>query len=341
MNSTSSDSSLVAARLARMESVFYRDPQPDESIDVQELLRTLWHGRWLILSITVLSAVIAVGTAWWLPNQYKAAAVFMPSYSSSSASSLARLAGQFGGLASLAGINLGQQNDSERKVTAAIELVNSWGFQEDFIRQNQLEVAIFAARGWDRRSNQLIIDPDLYDVQNKRWVRDFNPAKGQTAEPSGWELHEKMRKRVTISQDKKTELVMLTVEFYSPLLAKEWAEQLAAAVNKHIQEQDRIEAEKAIAYLEGKLAQTTLVEMKTVLARLIEEQTKNLMLARVSDEYVLRTLSPAKVPFKKSKPQRAVICVLGTVGGAFLATLGWLIWSMYRRSLPGTRPASP
>jgi uncharacterized protein involved in exopolysaccharide biosynthesis len=339
MNSSPSDPSVVAARLARMESAVYGTAPEEDKIDLQDLLRTLWQGRWLILTVTVLSAVVALVVSVRLPNQYKATAVFMPAYSSG-ASSLSRLAGEFGGLASLAGLSLGGQNESERKVTAAIELVKSWGFQEQFIRDNKLEVAVFAARGWDRSSNQLLIDPSLYDTGRAQWVRSFNPAKGQSAEPSGWELYEKMMKRITISQDKKTDLVTLSVEFYSPLMAKRWADLLVAAVNKHIQEQDRIEAEKSIKYLEEKIAQTSLVEIKTVLSRLIEEQTKNLMLARVSDEYVLRTLSPAKVPEKKSKPQRAIICAVSTLVGAFLATMGWLLWSMYRRTMQSWSAAS-
>ena len=335
MSSTSSDPSVVAARLARVESALYGMPPSEEKVDIHDLLRTLWQGKWLILTVTVLSGLAALIVSLNLSNQYKASGVFMTSNSAGGAGSLASLAGEFGGLAAMAGLSLGGQTESERKVTAAIELVKSWGFQEQFIRDNHIEVAVFAARGWDRATNQLVIDPKIYDVERKQWVRSFNPARGQTAEPSGWELYEKFMKRITINQDKKTDLVTLSVEFYSPLLAKEWADKIMMAVNKHIQEQDRIEAERSIKYLEEKMSQTTLVEMRTVLARLIEEQTKNLMLAHVSDEYVLRTLSPAKVPEKKSKPQRAIICIVATILGAFVATMGWLVWSMYRRTLPG------
>ena len=46
---------------------------------------------------------------------------------------------------------------------------------------------------------------------------------------------------------------------------------------------------------------------------MIEEQTKTLMLAEVSDEYVFKTISPAKVSEEKAKPKpkRALIVMLG------------------------------
>jgi LPS O-antigen subunit length determinant protein (WzzB/FepE family) len=122
-------------------------------------------------------------------------------------------------------------------------------------------------------------------------------------------------------------------------LTKEWVDKLVIAVNKYMQDQDRIEAEKSLRYLEDKMSQTNLLEMKTVLSRLIEEQTKNLMLARVSDEYVLRTLSPAKVPEEKSGPQRATICIGWTLAGCFVSAICCLLWATARRGYLGTYAA--
>ena len=45
------------------------------------------------------------------------------------------------------------------------------------------------------------------------------------------------------------------------------------------------------------------------------------MLAQVRPEYVFKTIDPAVVPEKKSKPQRALICVLGTLLGGMFAVV--------------------
>lgn len=312
----------LGARLERIEMAMV-GTVPANEIDLREVYRTLWSGKWFIAGVTAISAVVSVAVALWLPNEYKATAVFTPA-STSSTSSLSRLAGQFGGLAALAGVNLGA-NSSGDKTVVAMELIKSWGFLEQFIRDNQIEVAVFAARGWHRVNNSLVINSDLYDVTKTKWVRKFEQAEGKTAAPSGWELYQGFVDRISISQDKKTNLISLSVEFYSPYLAKEWVEELATAVNKHIQAQDRQESVRSIQYLQEKLAQTNLTEMKLVFSRLIEEQTKNLMLADVSEEYVLKTLSAAKVPEEKSKPRRAILCVLGTFMGGLFGAIAW-VW---------------
>jgi uncharacterized protein involved in exopolysaccharide biosynthesis len=62
-----------------------------------------------------------------------------------------------------------------------------------------------------------------------------------------------------------------------------------------------------------------------VFYQLIEEQTKTLMLAEVSGEYVFKTISEAKVAEEKSKPKRALISILGAFLGGMLSLVVVLI----------------
>jgi len=78
----------------------------DDDIDLRELWNAIWVGKWLILAITILFTIGSVLYALSVPDEYKSTVLLAPA-SSSSSSSLSKLAGQFGGLASLAGINLG------------------------------------------------------------------------------------------------------------------------------------------------------------------------------------------------------------------------------------------
>jgi LPS O-antigen subunit length determinant protein (WzzB/FepE family) len=65
---------------------------------------------------------------------------------------------------------------------------------------------------------------------------------------------------------------------------------------------------------------------------LIEEQTKNMMLTKVSPEYVLKTIDPAQVPDIKAGPKRALIVVLGTfVGGVFSVLIVLIRYFSYKR----------
>jgi len=295
----------------------------EQEIDIRELWNILWAGKWLIIAITTVFSIGALLYALWIPNEYKSTVLLAPA-SPGGSSSLSKLAGQFGGLASLAGINL-SGGGAEDKSVVAREIIKTWGFLEKFIIVNNIQVEVFAAEGWDRSTNELIINSDLYDVENKKWVRDFDPSKGQKVNPGSWELFEKLKDRISISLNETNGLISLSVEYYSPTIARQWTDKLVKAINAHIQKQDRDVAIKSIAYLNEKIRETNIANMQSVFYQLIEEQTKALMLAEVSDEYVFKTLSPAKVAEEEAKPKRALITLIGLILGVMISFMLLLI----------------
>jgi len=287
----------------------------DDEIDLRELFSVLWNGKKLIIGITAIFALVSVFYALSIPNQYRATALVSPAQGSGGG--LSGALGQLGGLASLAGVSIGGGESSEAQV--AQEIMRSRGFIEEFISENNLAVEVFAAEGWDMGSNQLEINSDIYDVDSLLWVRDA-PA-GKTAEPSGWELFKKFSGMFSISEDKKTGMVSISVEYFSPELAKEWVDRLVIGINQHMQSRKLEKVNINIQYLEAQIQKTSIAEMREVFYTIIEEQIKSKMLAEASPEYAFVTVSPAMVPEEKSQPKRALICILGTLLGGMLATL--------------------
>lgn len=294
---------------------YYPQPQyQEDEIDIRELFSIIWKGKWLIIAITFVFAIGSAAYALWLPNEYKATALVQPN-ESGSGGKLASLAGQFGGLASLAGINLGAGESSDAVI--AMEILKSWGFAEQFINKHDLAVPLFATKGWSQSTNELVVDEDLYDTQQNKWIREA--PKGKAVKPTSWELYEKFKERVNVNQDKGTGLVSISVTHYSPLIAKQWADWLVQDINQHMKERALKEANESIKYLEEQISQTSVAEIRTVFSELIQEQHKTRMLAQVSDEYVFKTISEAKAPEKKDKPKRALIVILGMFLGGFLS----------------------
>ena len=287
----------------------------DDEIDLRELFSVLWNGKKLIIGITAIFALVSVFYALSIPNQYRATALVSPA--EGSGGGLSGALGQLGGLASLAGVSIGGGESSEAQV--AQEIMRSRGFIEEFISENNLAVEVFAAEGWDMGSNQLEINSDIYDVDSLLWVRDA-PA-GKTAEPSGWELFKNFSGMFSVSEDKKTGMVSISVEYFSPELAKEWVDRLVIGINQHMQSRKLEKVNINIQYLEAQIQKTSIAEMREVFYTIIEEQIKSKMLAEASPEYAFVTVSPAMVPEEKSQPKRALICILGTLLGGMLATL--------------------
>ncbi|MGB2154933.1 MAG: Wzz/FepE/Etk N-terminal domain-containing protein [Porticoccaceae bacterium] len=299
--------------------------QYDDEIDLRELFSVLWAGKKLIVGITAIFALVAVFYALSIPNQYRATAIVSPAQDSGGG--LSGALGQLGGLASLAGVSIGGGESSEAQV--AQEIMRSRGFIEEFISENNLAVEVFAAEGWDMASNQLDINSDLYDIGSSQWVRDI-PA-GKALIPSGWELFEKFSDMFSVSEDKKTGMVSISVEYFSPQLAKEWVDRLVIGINQHMQSRKLEKVNINIQYLEAQIEKTSIAEMREVFYTIIEEQIKSKMLAEASPEYAFVTVSPAMVPEEKSQPKRALICILGTLLGGMLSVL-WVLVRHYTRS---------
>jgi uncharacterized protein involved in exopolysaccharide biosynthesis len=291
----------------------------DDEIRLRELFRTLWSGRWLIGGITFAAAVIAVVVTLMMPNIYRAEALLAPN-DQQGIGGLSALAAQYGGLASLAGINLG--SGSADKTALGLEVLKSRKFISEFIERHDILVPLMAAEDWDAKSGELKIDPKVYDLATDRWVRDVRPPR--KANPSLQEAHKVFMEILSVSQDRKSGFVTIAVAHYSPTVAKQWVDWLVEDINSSIMQQDVAEAEQAIAYLNEQIESTSLADLQNVFFKLIEEQTKTVMLANVSPEYMLRTLDPAVIPEIKSRPSRALICVLGTLLGGMLSVLG--VW---------------
>jgi uncharacterized protein involved in exopolysaccharide biosynthesis len=312
-----SEAQLLTQQLS--QQLAFQNNSEDE-IDLAELWRAIWSGKLLIIVISFVFAVSSIFFALSKPDVYKASILLSPA-SSDSAGGMGALAGQFGGLASLAGISLG--GGGTDKTALALEIIKSRAFLEKFIIKHDLLVPLMASQEWDRINDVLIFDDKVYDAINSKWIREVSFPK--TVVPTQWEAYQKFLKLISVSQDKTTSLVTIDIEFFSPHVAKKWLEWLVADVNDFMREQDESEAQSSIDYLTKQLEKTEVSAMETVFYQLIEEQTKNMMLTKVSAEYVLKTIDPAQVPEKKAGPKRALIVVLGTMLGGILSVLIVLI----------------
>lgn len=298
-----------------------------DEIDLVELWSVLLRGKWVIFASTLVFAIVSVVYALSLPNIYRSEVLLAPA-EENSGGGLAGMAGKLGGLASLAGVQLG--GGGSDKTTLAIEVLKSREFISVFIEKHELLVSLMASEGWSRAKNELIIDSGIYDVESSTWVRKPVPPRG--AEPSLQEAHKVFSKLLSVSQDNETSFVSIGLEHYSPFLVKAWVDSLVRDINEEIKSRDVAEAKKSIAYLTEQLNKTAVADMRAVFFDLIEEQMKTVMFAEVRDEYVFKTIDSAIVPELKAKPRKALICVMGLLLGGMLSVVYVLIRHFLGRS---------
>ncbi|MFN4056221.1 MAG: Wzz/FepE/Etk N-terminal domain-containing protein [Alishewanella aestuarii] len=286
----------------------------NDEIGLAELFDIIWRGKWLVLAFSVIFAAGSVYYALQLPNIYRAETILSPLGKDGGI----QLPGQLSGLASLAGVNLGGLSKGDN-TNLALEVMVSREFLSRFIEKHQLLVPLIAAEGWDPDTDSLILDPEKYNLDTQQWVR--KPSAYQQVVPTAWEAVKVFKERFTLTRDKASGMVKLTLEHVSPTLAAEWLNKLVHDINEEMRQREMAEAQRSIDYLTEQVRNTVLTDLRTTLFSLIEEQTQTLMLANVRDEYMFRTVDPAVMPEERFKPRRSIIAILGTFGGAFLALL--------------------
>ncbi|HHF2878636.1 Wzz/FepE/Etk N-terminal domain-containing protein [Vibrio chemaguriensis] len=285
-----------------------------KEIDLRELVINLWKGKFIILVVTVLFGVASIIYALSLPNIYKADTLLAPAETSSSGG-LSKIAGQLGGLATLAGVSLGGSESSQTDL--AIQVLTSRKFINNFISSHGLLVPLMAVKGWDMEKNTLILDNEVYDSESSTWIRQPDGMRGPI--PTAQEAYEIFIKDIIkVSENKDSGLYTISISHNSPFIAQQWLLWLIDDLNNVMRERTIAETSKNLEYLNLQLEKTSVADMQSTFYKLIEEQTKSLMLAEVQEEFVFKMIDPPVIPEVKAEPKRALICILGTLlGGIF------------------------
>ena len=224
------------------------------------------------------------------------------------------LSERYGGFASLAGISLDDQ--SSNSIEIAKEVIQSRKFISNFIEKNDLLVPLMAAKGWDETSNILIINEKIYDTSSNMWMRDVKPPL--KSEHSLQEAYKYWIDDVfSMSENRYNGFIKYSIEHYSPHFTKEVAELLISELNTTMRDNDIMEADLAIEYMNSELENTNSEELRSLFFDLIQTKIEVKMLAFSRPEYIFKTIDPPIVPEKKSSPNRAFICITLTLLGFF------------------------
>lgn len=211
---------------------------------------------------------------------------------------LSSFGSQLGGLSSLASFGISSQ-DSRKNVNIAT--LTSRVFLEDFITTENLSTEMLA-----RSSYTPSTVPD-------------------------WYLYKTLRDKINISEDLKTGLVTLSVDWYEPSIASDWANKLVSSINNKIRLQDIEEAKQNISFLEKEIQKTKLTEVQKLMYSIMQKQTETMMLANVKKEYAFKVINPAYPPELRFFPQRKLIVIVGTILGGLGIFLAIFVFEFIKR----------
>ena len=266
----------------------------EEEIRLADLWNIVWSGKWRIIGVTFMFALLSVVYAILATEWFRAEVLLAPAEERN----VSPLQSQLGGIAALAGVSIGSGDSVE-----AVATLKSREFARGFIEEHGLLTLLFA---------------DAWDAANQRWLVD-DPRKQPDIRDAVRYFHEDI---LRVNEDRATGLVTLAIEWTDPVLAAEWASVLVNRLNSRMRERALEAAETNVTYLQQELAQTNVVTLQQAVGRLLESELQKLMLARGTQEFAFRIIDAAEPPKRRIRPKRTLVVIVGTLAGG----LAGLIW---------------
>jgi uncharacterized protein involved in exopolysaccharide biosynthesis len=264
---------------------------------------------WRSISTCVLvAAVLAIAYGVAAPKWYRAQTLIAPVPMDPSTSALGALDGEIGGLASLVGLDIGGGEDQEKEALARL---TSREFIYGYIESKNL-LPIFFAGKWD--------------ADAKAWK---NPAKPPSIE-DGYQYF--VGRIFTVSEDRKTELIKVAVDWKNPELAREWANELVVRINADRREVARAESERNLQFLNRELEKASIIDLRQAINRLVETEIRKRMLVNVREEYAFKVIDPAYLPGNRAvvRPRIAMLTAVAAALGGLLGC-GLALFRHFRR----------
>jgi len=252
-----------------------------------------WPTTYLATSFLTVVAVIAY--AFLATPVYRGTVKMMPRESGNAGGALQSILGQFGGLASLAGISFGSVDEQE-----SIAWLKSRALFTVFAEEQNLMPILFR---------------DQWDAASRRWRADL---KTPPTMDDAWAAFDGGIRRV--NDDPKTRLITLQITWKDRRQAADWANELVRLANEGLRQRALRESATSVASLEEELSHTDAVELRQSIYKLMEVQLNRSVLAKARRDYALTVLDPAVVPDARRfvSPPRFLMLVISVPLGLFL-----------------------
>jgi uncharacterized protein involved in exopolysaccharide biosynthesis len=249
--------------------------------DLTRLWLALLAGRWVIVLASVGALLASLTYIYVTPATYRAEALLQP-VETSAGRSVSPLVAQFAGLGDLAGFSMGSGADR----AVAIATLRSRAVVVPFIEQEGLLARLY--------------------VSSKPYT--------------SWHAYEYFTDSILrISDDRKTGLVTVAVEWSNASEAQAWVSKLVERANDHLKARAIEEGERNLAFLQAQSSKIGQVELQQALHALVELEMQKVMIAKGGE--ALRVIDAAVVPLEPVWPKPAYIVIGGLIVGLGLGVV--------------------
>ncbi|MAV61398.1 MAG: hypothetical protein CMQ83_03445 [Gammaproteobacteria bacterium] len=310
----------------------------EDFIDLGEIFSILLSYKKIIFIGLIISGLASIYIAKSSPDIYRSSALLEPQQSNQNQNSFSSIPAGFGGLASLAGVQL--PTSSLDRGLYAIEVIKSKVFFKHLlsIDSDRILPSIMAIESYDISNKKIKFDTNIYNDASNKWVREVKA--NQKVVPSYIEAHEHFLSILEVFKDKKTGYIYIAIDHQSPVFAQYLLNLVILEVNNLTREMEMQETSEAIEYLTKKQLSTKVSSVKLSINNIIESQLQTQMLTNIREEFLLKTIDPPVVPEIKIGPSRLFICVIGVFFGFIFSIFSVLVFHLLRSNYITTQDSA-
>ena len=283
-----------------------------DEINVKEVFFALWSSKILIILMVAIFAVGSVIYSLSIPNKFTSSSLLKMSDNNSQPSSNSSM----DMIGSIAGLNLTAAGSS--KSSLVIETIESRDFLKHLLTFDKVLPSIVAIQSYDKETGELIFNDSIYDQKNNTFTSD--PEK----RPTFHKTYVTYNNMINVSTT-NTGYIYLSVTHLSPKFAYELLNLIISEVNSLSRTRILQESKDSLNFLYNRLIETNEIEIRNSINNIIGSELRRQMLAEVKKNYLINPLDKPFFPEMKSSPNRARICILGTILGFFLSILVSLV----------------
>ena len=303
-------------------------------LDLWELFGRLWHRRAIIIVCTTVGVLLAALYLRSATYTYSASLQVAPVQGSTQSPTTIN---GLGGLASLAGVNLGSALNTPQ-FQLYLQGLTSREVSDELASDQRIMRTIFAGE-WDP-ANARWREPQSTLITVKYFVRAMlGFPRPHWEAPDGARLQAVLQSRIGITQDLKKPVVTVTFSDPDPQFAVYVLSTLDRTNDKRLRTRALARANQYVDYLNAQLSSVTVAEHRVAIGEALSEQEKFRMMASSEIPFAAEPFDGPSASIYPTAPSPYVVLAAGVAAGIVLGiALAFFIGGLPSGMLSVPRP---
>lgn len=280
----------------------------EDEIDLKELFRTIWRGKLFILGFTVLITFVSVAYVIYQPNIYISQAIFSPTKDSDKKQILPS------DLEGFVSISVGQNSGIFETYS---ELYKNYTFMREFILRYKLY------EDFEATANEVyLLGLDLAKKsKNKPFGEIVGGKLSVLQENIIFEIFQSIKKQLTISQNKKTNLIVFSYKSYDRFLNYKILNSFLEYTSEYLKKMELTQLDNQISNLEKEINSVRNIDFRNSILELVTTLFKRRVFLQAEDYTGLNSVVLPEVSHIKDKvgPKRSLVVVVSFVTAFILS----------------------